>query len=531
MKPYRVADLFCGAGGTSTGAVQACESHGRDIDLVAVNHWERAVETHAANHPSANHHCEDLTTMDPRKAVPGGKLDLLVASPECTHHSVARGGMPVNDQSRASAWCVLRWATALIIDRILIENVPEFVSWGPIGTNGRPLKSRRGEIFESFINSLKASGYRVDWRVLNSADYGAATSRRRLFLQAAKGRREIVWPDATHDVKATPGLFGQKKQWRGAREIIDWRLLGASIFDRKRPLSPNTLARIEAGLRKFGGKNAEPFLVLLKGTQAGHLDSSAKSVEGPVPALTTGNNVGLCEPFLVTANHGADPGGGGHDRRAHSLDKPIGTVVAGGKSHALVQPFILPPEGIHRGNAPRLTDDPLQTVTAGRGGGCLVQLTHGGREMSIDDPLATITTAKRGEIALVQPFIVPHRMFDRQDVDSVDDPIRTIKATGGEHSLCQPFMVPYYGACHEADSVDDPVRTVTTKDRLGVVEPQSGQRLDILFRMLQPHELAAAMGFPAGYKITGNRGEQVKQIGNAVEVNQARELVKEMVTA
>jgi DNA (cytosine-5)-methyltransferase 1 len=499
-RSFRVADLFCGAGGSSTGVVQACESIGRKVDLVAVNHWDRAVETHSANHPNAGHHCEDLTTMDPRKAVPGGKLDLLVASPECTHHSVARGGKPCNDQSRASAWCVLRWATALSIDRILIENVPEFVSWGPIGSNGRPLQSRRGEIFESFVNSLKASGYRVDWRVLNSANYGAATSRRRLFLQAVKGRREIVWPDATHDQEPTPGLFGDRKRWRGAREIIDWKLLGSSIFNRKRPLSANTLARIEAGLRKFGGKNAEPFLVLLKGTQAGHLDSSAKSVNGPVPALTTGNNVGLCEPFIVTANHGADADGGGHDRRAHSLGKPLGTVVAGGKSHALCQPT-------------------------------MVQLTHGGRELSIDDPLPTVTTAKRGEIALVQPFIVPHRMFDRQDVDSVNDPIRTIKATGGEHSLCRPFMVPYYGACHEADSIDDPVRTVTTKDRLGIVEPQSHQRLDILFRMLQPHELAAAMGFPAGYKITGNRGEQVKQIGNAVEVNQARELAKPMVAA
>lgn len=497
MKPYRVADLFCGAGGSSTGASLACQAAGRRIELVAVNHWERAVETHAANHPEAAHHCEDLTTMDPRKAVPGGKLDLLVASPECTHHSVARGGMPCSDQSRASAWCVLRWATSLQIDRIMIENVPEFVSWGPLGSNGKPLASRKGEIFKAFVESLKSSGYRVDWRILNAADYGAATSRRRLFLQAVRGRREIVWPDATHSTSGNDGLFGARKKWRGAREIIDWQIAGTSIFNRKRPLSANTLARIEAGLRKFGGKNAEPFIVLLKGTQSGHLGSSAKSVDGPVPALTTGNNVGLCEPFVVTAAHGADPhGDGGHSRRVHGIGDPLNAVTSGGIQHGVCETFILPPEGIHRGNAPRSTDDPLQTVTAGRGGGHLVQLTHGGRVLGLDDPLPTITTAKRGEIA-----------------------------------VCEPFLVPYYGACHEADSVNLPARTITTKDRLGLVEPSGAVQLDIRFRMLQPHELAAAMGFPPGYKITGNRGEQVKQIGNAVVVEQARSLVAAAIAA
>lgn len=460
-RKMRVADLFCGAGGTSTGVAQACLLSGHKLELTAVNHWQRAVETHAANHPDAAHHCEDLSIMDPRKAVPGGKLDLLVASPECTHHSVARGGMPVSDQSRASAWCVLRWCTALTVDRVLIENVPEFLTWGPIGANGRPLSSRRGETFHAFVNALKSTGYRVDWRILNSADYGAATSRRRFFLQAVRGRREIIWPDATHAPDGDGNLFGTRKPWRGAKEIIDWNLLGSSIFNRRRPLSANTMARIEAGLRKFGGKNADPFLVLLRGTDACQVKSSARSLDDPAPAITTsGGHIGLCEPFIVTANHGADAFGGGHERRSHSINRPLGTVLAGGKSHALVQP-------------------------------ALIQLTHGGRVLSIDDPLPTVTTAKRGEIAIVQPF-----------------------------------MVPYYGACTDADCIDAPVRTLTTKDRLGVVEPLSGQKLDILFRMLQPHELAAAMGFPRDYRITGNRGEQVKQIGNAVEVNQARELVK-----
>lgn len=369
------ADLFCGAGGTSTGLSRAAERLGRRVELTAVNHWERAVETHAANHPAAFHFCQDLADLDPRKAVPGGRLDLLVASPECTHHSVARGGKPVNDQSRATAYCVHRWCAALDVRRVLIENVPEFTTWGPLDAKGRPTKRGRGKLFEAFLQTFRAMGYRVEWRILNAADFGAATTRRRLFIQCVKGRGPIRWPDRTHEPNPTPGLTEPLPKWRAARGIIDWSMRGTSIFGRKRPLSANTLKRIAAGLAKFGGAAAEPFLVMLRR----HADG--RSVELPVPTLTAGGtHVGLCEPFLV-------------------------------------------------------------------------------------------------------PFY----------------------ANGG------------------ADGLGDPLRTVTTKDRHALVEPDRA-RLDILFRMLQPHELAAAMGFPAGYKITGNRTEQVKQIGNAVEVNQATAL-------
>jgi len=450
-KRIHAADLFCGAGGTSTGLLQACARLGRRVELTAINHWALAVETHAKNHPKAHHACEDLATMDPRKAIPGGKLDLLVASPECTHHSVARGGKPVNDQSRASAWCILRWATALQINRIIIENVREFTSWGPIGSNGRPLKSRRGETFQTFLEALRSLGYRVDWRVLNAADFGDATTRERLFVQAVRGRRALRWPEPTHAKDQRPVLFNDRLPWKPAREIIDWRMRGLSIFGRKRPLSENTLTRIEAGLKKFGGANAEPFLLLLRGTSNYHIEHSAKSIGQPVPTFTTGNTHGLIQPFIVNAANQ-----GGEERRCHSLD----------------------------------------------------------------DPLPTVTTIKRH--ALVQPFILPHRQFDRMDVDSIDQPMRTVTAqNGGDNALVEPFLVPYYGACSEADSINNPIRTVTTKDRLGLVEPA---QLDILFRMLQPHELAAAMSFPADYKFAGNRGDIVKQIGNAVPVGISREL-------
>lgn len=522
-KRLKAADLFCGAGGTSTGLLQACAAAEIPVELVAVNHWERAIETHAANHPKAAHFCQSLADLDPKKAVPGGKLDLLVASPECTHHSVARGGKPVNDQSRASAYCVHRWCAALEVRRVLIENVPEFVTWGPLGKDGKPLKTGRGKLFTAFVETFRAMGYRVEWRVLNAADYGGATTRRRLFVQAAKGRQPIIWPAPTHEPDPTPGLFGSLPRWRAAREVIDWRLRGASIFNRKRPLSENTLKRIEAGLIKFGGKAAEPFLVLLRGTDRSQVNGSGRSVDHPTPVFgTSGAHLGLCEPFLVSAGGPkVDPRSvdrpantvltrdhmgivepfvmracnvGDDNCRNKSLDEPIGTIHASGGSFGIVEPFILPPEGIHRGNAPRSVSDPLQTVTAGRGGGCVVEpflmhtTHHGGdRIYPTNEPMPCVTGANRGEQAIVEPF-----------------------------------TIPYY-ANGEADSVCDPMRTITTKDRFGLVQPD-GARLDILFRMLQPHELAGAMGFPAGYRIAGNRGEQVKQIGNAVEVNQAKAL-------
>lgn len=539
-KPILAADLFCGAGGTSTGLLRAAAFLGRAVELTAVNHWDRAIETHAANHPDANHHCQSLADLDPKRAVPGGKLDLLVASPECTHHSVARGGKPVNDQSRASAYCVHRWCAALDVKRVLIENVPEFATWGPLGRDNRPLPSGKGKLFAAYLDTFRAMGYRVEWRVLNAADFGAATTRRRLFVQCAKGRLPIHWPAPSHEPNPKQGLFGALEKWRAAREIIDWGLQGESIFTRKRPLSENTLKRIEAGLRKFGGAAAEPFLLLLRGTDRAQLEGSARSATEPVPVITTsGGHVALCEPFLTTLNftksrdhddrYSRSPdeplptvtsqgnrfgivapfvmrasNSGDHNCRVRSPEEPLGTVHAGGGSFGLVEPFIVPTNyGEREGQAPRCHDAgaPLPTVVAGGVTHGLVEpfvmhtTHHGGdRTRSTNDPLACVTGANRGEQALCEPFILPHRQFDGMQVDDVGAPLRTVTATNG--------------GCN------------------AVVQPTGGARLDIRFRMLQPHELAAAMGFPKDYRITGNRGEQVRQIGNAVVVEQAEALCR-----
>lgn len=534
-KKLRVADLFCGAGGSSTGITQFCESVGLKLDLVAVNHWDRAVETHAANHPKANHFCQDLTRLKPAEAVPGGKLDLLVASPECTHHSNARGGKPKSDQSRASAWVVLEWVNALQVDRVLIENVPEFVSWGPLGSNGKPLKSKKGETFKAFVKALEASGYTVAWRVLNAADYGAATSRRRLFIQATRGRRGIEWPAPTHERAPRPTLFGQLPRWRQAREIIDWSLRGESIFWRKKMLSENTLRRIEAGLRKFGGAAAEPFLVAMNYLKERGNDWRATlSLSDPLPTVTSQGNRFA---FIVPTNYGERPG---QAPRTHSADSPLPTVVAGGSNFGLVEPFLADMRGTDAAAIEATARDlgePHPTITASGSHTALIEpfvckVAHSGddncRVKSLGEPLGTMTTSN--QYAVCEPFLLPHRQFDRMDVDSVDGPVRTITATNGHlNAVVEPLLVPYNGT-GSAHPVDDPLRTATTKDRFGLLQTQHEPRgLDILFRMLQPHELAAAMGFPPGYRILGNKEERVKQIGNAVEVTQSRALAAAMI--
>jgi DNA (cytosine-5)-methyltransferase 1 len=442
----RAADLFCGAGGSSTGLRRVADALGARLDLTAVNHWPTAVETHAANHPEARHVCENLDGIDARK-VTGGQLDLLWASPECTHHSTARGGKPVHDQSRSTAWHVLRWAEATRPRWVIVENVPEFQTWGPLGAHGRPLASRKGETFQAWAMALRSLGYTLDYRVCNAADFGAATSRRRLFVVArldggARNRGPIPWPLQTHAPAGTGSLFGEHAQWRGAREVIDWRERGTSIFGRQKPLADNTLRRIAAGARKFWGLELEPFLVAME--HGGRVCDAAK----PLPTITTakGGAFGIAQPFLVQAG-----GPTGAARHPQDVDAPLRTVLT--ENHtAVVQPFLLG----------------QQSQAAARG---------------VSQPAPTVSTA-------------------------------------GAISLIEPFIVSYYGTLN-VSRAGDPLPTVTTKDRFGLVQPS---QLDITFRMLRPHELAAAMGFPAAYQFAGNRTDQVKQIGNAVEVNQAAAL-------
>jgi len=448
---FRIADLFCGAGGTSEGAMEAAAFLGRKPELTAINHWPVAITTHDLNHPAARSLCTGVDQVNPRELFAEDELDLLWASPECTHHSIARGGKPISDQSRSTAWCVVRWAEALRPPVILVENVPEFETWGPIGSNGRPLKSRKGEIFQAWLGAIRALGYKTDYRLLCAADYGDPTTRTRLFVQCVRGRRRIVWPEATHT--KSPDLMTQRR-WAPARDIIDWSLPAGSIYERKKPLSPKTLARIEAGLRKFG---LGEFIVAWDHTSGG-AGAGLGSLEEPISTVVTKARHGIAEPFLVELRGTAESQISGS---AKSLANPAPTVTAGGQHLGLVEPYLL-----------------------GQQSGAILR--------PISDPVPTVSTA--GAIALVEPF-----------------------------------LVSFYGNGQPHD-IEAPTPTVTCKDRFGLVRPvveRDGTRylLDIRFRMLQPHELALAQGFPRGYQFSGTKTDQVKQIGNAVPRRLARAIV------
>jgi DNA (cytosine-5)-methyltransferase 1 len=399
-----VVDMFCGSGGESLGVTWSAEKAGLDIEMYAINHWERAIETHQANFPEAEHICRNVQDINPSDVVPDRTVALLWASPACTHFSNARGGKPCDDQSRVTPFTVLDWLDKLTVDRVIIENVPEFQSWGPLDSETRrPIKEAKGETFNAYISMLQGLGYTVDWKVLNAADYGAPTTRRRLFIQAVRTRsgKSLLWPEATH-IQPGPNrlLTGNMPSWVPARDIIDWSLPTQIIDERTRPLATNTMKRILRGIEKYWGEYARPFLVRYNGGE-----NRVHSVDDPLPVLDTSNRYGLVQPLIK----------------------------------------------------------------------CIGHTSSKGRTRTINEPLPTIVTKE--EACLIEPLIMEYY----------------------GNGVCQP--------------VSKPVPVVTTKDRFALITPEN---VRIGFRMLKPHELAAAQGFPSDYIFTGNRGEVVKQIGNAV---------------
>lgn len=479
------ADLFCGGGGTSTGMINAFKRAGVDFQLIGVNHWNIAIETNRINHPFEKLYCSTIQNVKPREAVPSGRLHFLWASPECTNHSRAKGGRPRDEQSRSTAWDILKWAQELYIDRIYIENVVEFLEWGPIDAKGRPMESKKGETFRAFVAALESLGYHVDWQTMNAADFGAPTSRVRLIIQAVRGRGKIVWPDPTHAKE--PGMFGEKP-WRAAREIIDWTIPGKSIFARKKPLAENTIRRIESGIRKYWGEWAEPFLIVLRGTKD-RQQAVNPSVKEPLRTLTSQNKFSMIEPFILSQKFSNAP---------VDCRKPLPTVTTV-NSFSVVEPFLVRYNG---------GDE---------------------RHHSINDPVPVLDCSNRYGI-VYSPFILNLEHTSESVMRSVDQTLRTVTCQN-KFSLVEPFLIKYYGNEHGAESISEPIDTICTKDRFGLVRGYlvevNGARyvLDIRFRMLQPHELAKGMGFPADYKFAGNKKDQVKQIGNAVSPNLSEALV------
>ncbi len=531
----RAADLFCGAGGTSQGAEQS----GAAKVVCAVNHWQVAVDTHSANFPHAQHINSRLDQVNPGECP---KIDLLFASPECTHHSRARGGRPTSDQQRSGAWDLMRWVEHHRPSFIVVENVPEFKEWGPVGDHGKPLMKFRGKFFDSWVTAIQSAGYKVDHRLLNAADFGAATSRTRLFVIARKGNRNPVFPEPTHAARAGGELPGMGMQrWRSAAEIIDWSIPCKSVFARSTPLKDNTLLRIEAGLRRF----VEPFAVTLRSTSgAMGTGGTTRAISSPLSTITAGGtHHGVAVPFQYSnQSNGAQRG----------LGQPIPTLTIEGGVHLAV-PIIM---SSHDGGAARGVGQPTPTQTA-RGGVHLAipfinMLCQGGRVEDLGKPLNTLTTARGGERALTVPYLVSVNHgsdgHTRGRSSSIDKPLAVATTKRGQ-AVCVPFVVTYY-ANGKAYPVTDPLCTLSTRERCGlataiietcgdIVPRTEGERkllatmqelgvADVGFRMLANPELSLAQGFPAHYLFSGNKGDVTKQIGNAVCPDVAAAITKEL---
>jgi len=461
-------DLFCGAGGTLEGLAQACDELGYDLDVTAVNHWETAIETHRRNHPSGEHHVSKVEELHPPD-VAGESIDILIAAPECTHFSVARGGKPVNEQKRASPWHVLDWVEKLRPENVLLENVRELKSWGPIDEDGSP--TRNGKIFETWIDAFHALGYSVDWEVLNAADYGDPTTRKRLFVVGRRGRR-ASFPEPTHSQDgAEPGT----DEWRSAAEIIDWSDVGESVWARDRPLVNNTMQRIAEGIRQHCDDRLEPFA-----------DAVAE----------------------------------------------LGKADVGALQEDVVDAAALPDAAADR-EGPFLVRAPVLEADGGRP--FLLGQQSGATARDIREPCPTVAT--RGAIGLYDPeaFVLPRNgayrgLHSNATYDPAERPLHTVTAQNHDGHLVTPFLVSYHGN-DGPQTLEEPLPTVTTRDRFALVVPDALPfSLDIRFRMLQPRELAAAMGFPPEYEFAGNKTETTKQIGNAVPVNLAKALTAQLLT-
>jgi DNA (cytosine-5)-methyltransferase 1 len=457
-----VVDNFAGGGGASTGIEAAI---GRPVDL-AVNHDPVAIAMHQANHPETKHFCESIWEVDPREACGGKPVGLAWFSPDCTHFSKAKGTVPLKKEIRGLAWVVIRWAKAVRPRVIVIENVEEFQTWGPLGDDDRPLPDRAGETFREWLAELSGLGYRVEYRLLVAADYGTPTTRKRLFLVARCDGGAIVWPEASHGA-------GKGQGWRPASEVIDWSLPCPSIFDRKKPLAEATLQRIGMGIRRYVIDAAQPFIV---GAGGPSYSGKPAPTDRPLGAVLAENHRALVSPFLVRHGHystitgaGLRSGCGAGTFRGQQLKQPLATVCATNDKH-LVMPLITK---FYKGVVGHEVTRPLGTVTAW------------------------------DHHALTAAFLSKHYGTSKSGA-GVDRPMPTVTAGGNHLAEVRAFLIKYYGAqTAQQQGLFDPLHTVTAKARFGLVmvhgEPY--QIVDIGMRMLQPHELFAAQGFPDWYDI------------------------------
>lgn len=495
-----IVDNFAGGGGASIGIELAAR---RPVDI-AINHDPEAVAMHQINHPQTRHYCENVWDVDPRIATNGKEVGLAWFSPDCKHFSKAKGGKPVEKKIRGLAWVVLRWAATVQPRIIMLENVEEFVTWGPLISDGnggyKPCPKRKGQTFNSFVNALKRHGYIVEWREMRACDYGAPTTRKRLFLIARRDGEQIVWPEPTHgDPRTLAVKAGHLKPWRTAAECIDWSIPCPSIFDRKKPLAEATQRRIARGIKKYVLETASPFIVGIDHQGAG--DGSSRAVDQPLNTVTSKARHALVCPTLIQTGYGEREG---QAPRVPGLDKPLGTIVAGGTKHALVSAFLAKHYG---GN-------------------------YDGAGLSLDEPAHTVTSTDHH--ALVAAHLV--RQFGTSNGAACDSPVGTIMPAGcGKTQLVKAFLVKYYGTGGQDQNIGHPMHTLTAKARMGLVTVKGAEYFisDIGMRMLKPPELYKAQGFPDGYQIApiinGKRlseTAQTRMCGNSVSPVLAEALVK-----
>jgi DNA (cytosine-5)-methyltransferase 1 len=566
-----IVDLFAGGGGASCGIEQAL---GRHVDI-AVNHDPEAVSLHQANHPQTQHFVSDVFEVDPVAVCDGRPVGLLWASPDCKHFSKAKGGKPVSKKIRGLAWVVVKWAKLARPRMIHLENVEEFQTWGPLLPNGRVCPDRKGRTFRTWKRALERLGYVVEHRELRACDYGAPTTRKRLFLTARRDGLPIVWPEPTHAKAPTRG--SGLLPWRTAAECIDWSLPCPSIFTRARPLAENTMRRIARGVMKYVVGAAEPFIVPVTHPS----DARVQPITEPLRTITSAQRgeFAMAVPTLIQTGYGERPG---QAPRVPGLDKPLGTAVDGQK-HALVTAFLAkhyggnetPGTPLHRpvdtittqdhhhlvcasmvalangdhaerpGTRASAVDEPVRTIHAGGGNHALLtahlaKFRGESPGTAADAPVDTITAGSHNGrpagaghgMGLVASSLV--KLRGTSTAASTDEPLATVSAQGTHHAEVRALLTKFYGQGGQDQDLREPLHTVPTRDRFALVTV-AGELYaiaDIGMRMLEPRELYRAQGFPESYVIDrGADGRvlpkhaQVRMCGNSVCPPLARAIV------
>lgn len=522
-----IVDSFAGGGGASMGIEMAL---GRSPDI-AINHDAEALSMHARNHPEAVHLPHNIWKVDPIAATGGRPVGLLWASPDCKHFSKAKGGKPVSKNIRDLAWVVVRWARQVRPRVIILENVEEFRTWGPLAVDGMPCPERRGKTFDAWVGELRRLGYRVEWRDLRACDFGAPTIRKRFFLIARRDGAPIVWPAPTHGAPDSEGVrAGRLKPWRTAAEIIDWSIPCPSIFLSReegraigvnRPLAEATMARIAKGVRRYVIESASPFLVPITHTGS----DRCNAIDEPLRTITTAHRGEHAVVSAYLAQHYTGQVG-------REAEAPLSTIVHRGTQQAIVAAHLQAYYGEGSGGLNRgaSADEPIRTVvTENRHAvvaAFLAQHNGGPRPGApaheVGEPLSTVT-ASGSQQAVVSAGLVNLRGSDRRGC-AIDAPAPTVTGGGTHAAEVRAFLVKYYGADQDP-RLEEPMHTATTKARFGLVhvhgEPY--QIVDIGMRMLSPRELFRAQGFPDSYVIDQGadgtpltKTAQIRMCGNSV---------------